>query len=354
MYRRDTFSFLPKTPWIFIWGFIFYFFFLILIHMKILITGGAGYLGSVITKKLLDNGHAVTVIDNLQFKQLSPLQFTSDKNYNFIYGDVRNESLLKNQIPKFDIIIPLAAIVGFPACKADPISAWDTNHKQIVNILNLKTESQKILFPNTNSGYGIGENDKFCTEESPLNPISVYGESKCAAEKLLLDNSDSICFRLATVFGSSPRMRTDLLVNEFVYKAMTDKYITVFEKNFKRNFIHIQDVANVFHFAIENYDKMKKNVYNVGLSNANLSKEELLEKIKEFVPDFAITYSDYYEDPDKRDYIVSNEKIEKTGWSPNWSLDDGIKELMKTYQVLIPRMTSEFRNGFPLGYANHT
>ena len=319
--------------------------------MKILITGGAGYLGSVITEKMLKAGHSVTSIDNLSFKQLSPLQFTSNPNYNFIYGDVRNVEFLKHQVGIHDVIIPLAAIVGFPACKADPKLAWEVNYTQIETILDSITDNHIVLYPNTNSGYGIGEGQTECTEESPLNPISVYGESKCAAEKLLLECSQAICFRLATVFGTSTRMRTDLLVNEFVYKAMTDKYITVFEKHFKRNFIHIQDVANVFLWALENYETMKHNVYNVGLSNANLSKQELLEKIQQYIPDFAISYSDFYEDPDKRDYIVSNAKIEKTGWNPQYSLDDGIKELMKTYQVLIPRLSFEFRNGFPLGYS---
>jgi nucleoside-diphosphate-sugar epimerase len=319
--------------------------------MKILITGGAGYLGSVITKKMLEAGHSVTAIDNLVFKQLSPLQFTSNPNYNFIYGDVRNVDFLKHQVGLHDVIIPLAAIVGFPACKADPKLAWEVNFTQIETILDSIGDEHIILYPNTNSGYGIGEAQTECTEESPLNPISVYGESKCAAEKLLLECSSAICFRLATVFGTSTRMRTDLLVNEFVYKAMTDKYITVFEKHFKRNFIHIQDVANVFLWALNNYETMKHNVYNVGLSNANLSKQELLEKIQQYIPDFAISYSDFYEDPDKRDYIVSNAKIEKTGWNPKYSLDDGIVELMKTYQVLIPRLSFEFRNGFPLGYS---
>ena len=321
--------------------------------MKILITGGAGYLGTVITKTMLEAGHKVTVVDNLSFKQLSPLHYTSNKDYNFIYGDVRNETLLRKLVAHNDVIIPLAAIVGFPACKADPKLAWEVNYEQIKTILDCLTDEQIILYPNTNSGYGIGEGQTECTEESPLNPISVYGESKCAAEKLLLECSQAVCFRLATVFGTSARMRTDLLVNEFVYKAMTDKYITVFEKHFKRNFIHIQDVASVFLWALNNYEKMKHNVYNVGLSDANLSKQELLEKIQEYIPDFAISYSDFYEDPDKRDYIVSNKKIEATGWKPKYSLDDGIKELMKTYQVLIPRMTSEFRNGFPLGYAQN-
>jgi nucleoside-diphosphate-sugar epimerase len=319
--------------------------------MKILITGGAGYLGSVITEKMLKAGHSVTSIDNLLFKQLSPLQFTSNPNYNFIYGDVRNVDFLKHQVGLHDVIIPLAAIVGFPACKADPKLAWEVNYTQIETILDSITDNHIVLYPNTNSGYGIGEGQTECTEESPLNPISVYGESKCAAEKLLLECSQAICFRLATVFGTSTRMRTDLLVNEFVYKAMTDKYITVFEKHFKRNFIHIQDVANVFLWALNNYETMKHNVYNVGLSNANLSKQELLEKIQQYIPDFAISYSDFYEDPDKRDYIVSNAKIEKTGWNPKYSLDDGIIELMKTYQVLIPRLSFEFRNGFPLGYS---
>jgi nucleoside-diphosphate-sugar epimerase len=319
--------------------------------MKVLITGGAGYLGSVITQKMLEAGHRVTAIDNLSFKQLSPLQFTSNPNYNFIYGDVRNVDFLKHQVGIHDVIIPLAAIVGFPACKADPKLAWEVNYTQIETILDSIGDEHIILYPNTNSGYGIGEGQSECTEESPLNPISVYGESKCAAEKLLLNCSQAICFRLATVFGTSTRMRTDLLVNEFVYKAMTDKYITVFEKHFKRNFIHIQDVANVFLWALNNYETMKHNVYNVGLSDANLSKQELLEKIQQYIPDFAISYSDFYEDPDKRDYIVSNAKIEKTGWNPQYSLDDGIKELMKTYQVLIPRLSFEFRNGFPLGYS---
>jgi len=319
--------------------------------MKILITGGAGYLGSVITKKMLEAGHTVTAIDNLAFKQLSPLQFTSNPNYNFIYGDVRNVDFLKHQVGIHDVIIPLAAIVGFPACKADPKLAWEVNFTQIETILDSIGDEHIILYPNTNSGYGIGAGQTECTEESPINPISVYGESKCAAEKLLLECSQAITFRLATVFGTSTRMRTDLLVNEFVYKAMTDKYITVFEKHFKRNFIHIEDVANVFLWALNNYETMKHNVYNVGLSDANLNKQELLEKIQQYIPDFAISYSDFYEDPDKRDYIVSNKKIEKTGWKPQYSLDDGIKELMKTYQVLIPRLSFEFRNGFPLGYS---
>jgi len=323
--------------------------------MKVLITGGAGYLGSVITETLLDNGYQVTCLDKLIFNQVSLLPYTSNPNFKFVYGDVRNEELLERLCNEADVIIPLAAIVGFPACDAEPQLANEVNFKQIFNIVKFtKGKDKKILYPNTNSGYGIGVGQTECTEESPLNPISIYGNTKCSAENFLRTNTDAIIFRLATVFGVSPRMRTDLLVNDFTYKAITDKYIVVFEKTFKRNFIHIKDVASAFLFMINNYDKYKHEVFNVGLSNANLSKQELLEKIQSHVKDFAVSYNDYYEDPDKRDYIVSNAKIEATGWMPEWNLDMGINELIMAYQMIVPKMGSEFRNGFPLGYANQT
>ena len=323
--------------------------------MKVLITGGAGYLGSVITETLLDNGYHVTCLDKLIFSQVSLLPYTSNTNFKFVYGDVRNEELLERLCNEADVIIPLAAIVGFPACDAEPQLANEVNFKQIFNIVKFtKGKNKKILYPNTNSGYGIGVGQTECTEESPLNPISIYGNTKCGAENFLRSNTDAIVFRLATVFGVSPRMRTDLLVNDFTYKAITDKYIVVFEKTFKRNFIHIKDVASAFLFMINNYDKYKYEVFNVGLSNANLSKQELLEKIQSHVKDFAVSYNDYYEDPDKRDYIVSNAKIEATGWIPEWNLDRGIDELIMAYQMIVPKMGSEFRNGFPLGYANQT
>jgi nucleoside-diphosphate-sugar epimerase len=323
--------------------------------MKVLITGGAGYLGSVITETLLDNGYYVTCLDKLIFNQVSLLPYTSNTNFKFVYGDVRNEELLERLCNEADVIIPLAAIVGFPACDAEPQLANEVNFKQIFNIVKFtKGKNKKILYPNTNSGYGIGVGQTECTEESPLNPISIYGNTKCGAENFLRSNTDAIVFRLATVFGVSPRMRTDLLVNDFTYKAITDKYIVVFEKTFKRNFIHIKDVASAFLFMINNYDKYKYEVFNVGLSNANLSKQELLEKIQSHVKDFAVSYNDYYEDPDKRDYIVSNAKIEATGWMPEWNLDMGITELIMAYQMIVPKMGSEFRNGFPLGYANQT
>jgi nucleoside-diphosphate-sugar epimerase len=322
--------------------------------MKILITGGAGYLGSVITGKMLEKGYQVTVLDKLIFNQTSLLQYTANPYFKFIHGDVRNEKLLERLCLDSDVIIPLAAIVGFPACASEPELAREVNFTQIFNIVKYTNGlGKKILYPNTNSGYGIGVGQTECTEESPLNPISVYGSTKCEAESFLKSNTDAIMFRLATVFGVSPRMRTDLLVNDFTYKAITDKYIVVFEKNFKRNFIHIQDVASVFLFMLENYDKYKGEVFNVGLSDANLSKQELLEKIQSHVKNFAVSYNDYYEDPDKRDYIVSNEKVESTGWSPNWTVDMGIEELIMAYQMIVPRMGAEFRNGFPLGYANN-
>jgi nucleoside-diphosphate-sugar epimerase len=321
--------------------------------MKILITGGAGYLGSVMVERFLHVGYEVTVLDKLLFNQTSLLQYTSYPRFKFVYGDVRNESLLEELCKEADVIIPLAAIVGFPACAADPKLAKEINFDQIFNIVKF-AKDKKILYPNTNSGYGIGVGQTECTEESPLTPISVYGQTKCDAENFLRANTSAITFRLATVFGVSPRMRTDLLVNDFVYKAITDKYIVVFEKTFKRNFIHIEDVASAFLFMINHYDEYKGEVFNVGLSSANLSKQELLEKIQSHVNDFAVSYNDFYEDPDKRDYIVSNAKIEATGWLPQWDLDRGIKQLIQGYQMIVPKMGAEFRNGFPLGYANRT
>jgi len=320
---------------------------------QILITGGAGYLGSVLVDRLLSSGYEVTVLDNLMYNQTSLIHYSYNKNFHFIYGDVRDTTLLKKLVPLFNMVIPLAAIVGFPACDRDKVLATAVNYQHVKEICDLvRGTNIKVVYPNTNSGYGIGENGE-CTEESPLNPISHYGVTKVLAEREILAVG-GISVRLATVFGSSPRMRMDLLVNEFVYKALTDKYITIFEKNFKRNYIHIRDVAKTFQYMLENYQKFSGEVFNVGLTSANLTKAQLVEKIKEYVPDFAITYSDFYQDPDKRDYLVSNAKIESTGWSPDWSLDDGIEELIKTYTILIQDLSSKYRNGFPLGYGIRT
>jgi nucleoside-diphosphate-sugar epimerase len=320
--------------------------------MKITITGGAGYLGSVLTDLFLKEGHEVVVLDNLYYNQTSLIQFTHHKNFEFVFGDVRDRQTLVDVLKDTDVVIPLAALVGFPACEREPELAKQLNYEHIRVVCELIGDKTKIIYPNTNSGYGIGT-DGVCTEESPLNPISLYGKTKVQAEEEVL-KVGGISLRLATVFGSSPRMRMDLLVNEFVYKALTDKYITIFEKNFVRNYIHIRDVANAFLFMIQNYEENKGGVFNVGLSDANLTKQQLVEKIKEYVPDFAITYSDFYEDPDKRDYIVSNEKIEKLGFKPHYSLDDGIEELIKTYRILIKDLSSKYRNGFPLGYGQRT
>jgi len=323
--------------------------------MKILITGGAGYLGSIFTEHLLSQGGItkLVVYDNMMYNQTSLISHTWRSNFEYVYGDVRNKKLLRTYVEEADVIIPLAAIVGFPACDRDKELATAINYEHVRFICELvKNKNVKVVYPNTNSGYGIGE-DGICTEDSPLNPISHYGITKVNAEKEVL-SIGGISLRLATVFGSSPRMRMDLLVNEFVYKALTDKYITIFEKDFIRNYIHIRDVAYTFKFMIDRYKEHSGQVFNVGLSKANLSKEKLVEKIKGYVPDFAITYSDYYSDPDKRNYTVSNEKLESTGWTPQFDLDRGIQELIKTYNILISDLSSKYRNGFPLSYGNRT
>ena len=317
--------------------------------MKILITGGAGFLGSVITEKLLNSNHEVTVLDNMLYNQTSSIVYSHNKLFNFVFGDVRDTELLQKLVLENDLIIPLAAIVGFPACERDKELATQINFDHVKFVCDLaKENNKKVVYPNTNSGYGIGENGE-CTEESPLNPISHYGVTKVMAEKEVL-GIGGISLRLATVFGTSPRMRMDLLVNEFVYKALTDKSIVLFEKKFVRNFIHIRDVALVFEKMINEYETHSSKVFNVGLSSANLTKQQLCEKIQEQIPAFEIFYNENYEDPDKRDYIVSNKLLESQGWEPQYSLEDGIEELIKTYTILISNLSSGYRNDFPLGY----
>lgn len=301
---------------------------------RILVTGGAGYIGSVFVPQLLGKGYQVTVLDNFMYKQNSLLDVCYHPNLEIIVGDVRDEEFFKNQVETHEIIIPLAAIVGAPACNKDKPLATEINQKQIENIARWVSKDQMVLYPVTNSGYGIGQDGIHCTEETPLNPISHYGRTKVSGEKALLNNGNAVTFRLATVFGTAPRMRMDLLVNDFVYRAFNDRFIVLFESHFKRNYIHIRDISAVFFHAIDNYDSMKSESYNVGLSNANLSKLELCEKIKYHLSDFHIFKSDIAKDPDKRDYIVSNDKIEKTGWKPKFSIDDGIKELVKAYSYI--------------------
>ncbi len=308
---------------------------------KILITGGAGYIGSVFTPALLNDHYAVTVLDNFMYNQNTLLDACHHSNLKIVHSDVRDEERLKEEIKKNDIIIPLAAIVGAPACDKDRALSTAVNQVQIENIASWTSKNQMVLYPVTNSGYGIGEKDIYCNEETPLNPISHYGRTKVLGEESLLESGNAVTFRLATVFGASPRMRMDLLVNDFVYRAFKDRFIVLFESNFKRNYIHIQDIVSVFIHAIDNYDNMKGKPYNIGLSEANLSKMELCEKIKSHIPDFHIFESDIGKDPDKRDYIVSNERIEKTGWKPKYSIDDGITELIKVYSFL---NTSHYNN----------
>ena len=316
---------------------------------RILITGGAGYLGSVMTEYFLESGHDVTILDSMMYNQTSLIHFSHYESFKFINGDVRNKELLKELVLQNDVIIPLAAIVGFPACERDKELATQINYEHVKFICDIAKENdKKVVYPNTYSGYGIGE-DGECTEESPLNPISHYGKTKVEAEKEVL-GIGGISLRLATVFGTSPRMRMDLLVNEFVYKALTDKSIVLFEKKFVRNFIHIRDVALVFRKMINQYEKWSGMVFNVGLSEANLTKEQLCEAIKEQVPSFEIFYNDNYEDPDKRDYVVSNALLESCGWRPRYSLEAGITELIKTYTIMISNLSSNYRNDFPLGY----
>jgi len=300
----------------------------------ILVTGGAGYIGSVLVPTLLGKGYRVTVLDSLRYNQFSLLECCSNPDFDFIRGDICDQSLVASLIPKFDIIIPFAAVVGAPACKINPSFALMVNHDALMKMIKKLSTSQKILFPTTNSGYGIGEKDKFCTEQTPLRPISEYGKAKVAVEKALLDTGNAITFRLATVFGASPRMRLDLLVNDFTYRAFKDGFIVLFEESFRRNYIHIRDVAKTFVFGLKNYEKMKGQPFNVGLSSANLTKLQLCEKIKEYVPNLEIYSSSIGEDPDKRDYVVSNEKIEGLGWRPDFSLDEGIKELLKVYTII--------------------
>ncbi len=301
---------------------------------KVLITGGAGYIGSVLTPLLLGRGYDVTVLDNFYFSQNSLLDCCVNKNFHIIRGDARDRDTLVRALDGKDIIIPLAALVGFPLCDADKTAAETTNFGAVELLLSLRSSEQKVIFPCTNSGYGLGEGEKLCTENSPINPVSLYGQTKMLAETAVLKAGNSVAFRFATLFGSSPRMRRDLLVNDFVYRAVYDRTVVVFEGAFKRNYLHVRDAANAFLFAIENFDKMCGKTHNCGLSDANLSKLELCEKIKEHLPGFVFIEAPVGTDPDKRNYIVSNERLESLGWRPAYSLDDGIDELIKAYSII--------------------
>jgi nucleoside-diphosphate-sugar epimerase len=309
---------------------------------KVLITGGAGYLGSTLAEYLLINGYEVTVLDNLMYKQLSVLHLFKRDKFKFIKGDVRDKEQLQELVKQHDVIIPLAAIVGMPACRDNPQLAIDVNYIHIKNIVDVLRDDQKLIIPNTNSQYGSSPD--IITEESPFNPLSLYAKTKCDAEDYVLKNGNGVVLRLATVFGVSPRMRQDLLVNDFTYKAVTDGYLVLFEAHFKRNYIHVQDIARTFQFMIENYEQTRGQVYNVGLSSANLSKLELAETIKKYVPKLVINQDEFNKDFDQRNYIVSNEKLESLGWSPKYDIDYGVKQLIEAYQLITTVNNMNFTN----------
>ena len=301
---------------------------------RILVTGGAGYLGSTMVPDLLKAGHKVTVLDNFMFKQDSLNHVCHDPNFSVIKGDIRIESVIAPLIKKADVIIPLAALVGAPMCTLDPVGATTVNHDAITLMIKLLSKDQIVLMPTTNSAYGTGDENNFCTEESPLRPISQYAIEKVRIEKELMQHENTVSFRLATVFGMSPRMRIDLLVNDFTYRAVNDRFVVLFESHFKRNYIHVRDVSRAFQHVLNNYDNMKGQIYNVGLTDANVSKWDLCEHIQKKVSNFVFIEAPVGKDPDQRNYIVSNAKIEAMGFKPAFSLDMGIAELIKGYTMI--------------------
>lgn len=302
--------------------------------MHILVTGGAGYIGSVLVPMLLADGHDVTVVDNFMYGQSSLLDCCHNKNLTLMRGDVRDTRLISSLVSKADAILTLACLVGAPICAKEPETAKAVNFEAVKTIARLVTPHQLLIFPSTNSGYGVGEPDIYCDEETPLRPISLYGRLKVDVESLLLDKGNCVTFRFATLFGVSPRMRLDLLVNDFTYRASTDRCVVLFEPHFKRNYLHVRDAARAFMHALKNYDQMKGRPYNVGLSEANLSKLELCEVIKKYIPEFYFVGAEIGKDPDQRNYVVSNDRIERTGFKPAVSLDDGIQELVKGYTII--------------------
>jgi nucleoside-diphosphate-sugar epimerase len=302
--------------------------------MNILVTGGAGYIGSVLVPRLLAEGHSVTVVDNFMYGQTSLLECCFDRKLSIIRGDVRDHRLMHEVIPTADAILPLACLTGAPLCARDPETAKAVNYDAVKVIADRTSRDQMVVFPCTNSGYGIGQNDIHCDETTPLRPVSLYGRLKVDIEAYLLERGNCVTLRFATVFGVSPRMRLDLLVNDFTYRAVVDRFVVLFEPHFKRNYLHVRDAASAFLHALSSYDRMKGHPYNVGLSDANLSKWELCEVIRKQLPDFYFTAAEVGKDPDQRNYLVSNRRIEATGYHPRVSLDEGVRELINGYQII--------------------
>ena len=297
--------------------------------MNILVTGGAGYIGSVLVPNLLENNHTVTVIDNFMYKQTSLVSSISNPNFELVFGDVRDSNLMLKLLSKADLVIPLAAIVGAPACEKDAIAAQSVNKDSMIWLIDKLSSNQRILMPTTNSAYGSGDHDNLCDENSELKPLSLYAKDKVTVEKALMNFTNATSFRLATVFGISPRMRLDLLVNNFVFRAVSDGFIVIFEGHFKRNYIHLHDVVSAFNMAIKSENDFRGEIFNVGLSEANLSKIQLCDEIKKILPSFTYLEAPYGKDPDQRNYIVSNAKIEALGFKPTKSLQIGLRELVK-------------------------
>ena len=308
---------------------------------KILVTGGAGYIGSVLVPTLLQAGHDVTVLDNFLFRQNSLFDCCANPHFHIVNGDVRNMELVEKLVDGKEFIFPLACLTGFPLSKRDPFAATTVTRDAVKNMLSLLKPEQRIIYPNTNSGYGVGDGDAYCTEESPLRPVSLYGKLKVETEKAIMERGNCVVLRLATVFGASPRMRMDLLVNDFVYRAFKDRSIVLFESGFKRNYVHVRDVVGAFMYAMEHFDEMKNEAYNLGLDEANYTKMELCQEIKKQIPELNIFEAKIGSDPDKRDYIVSNAKLKKVGYAATRTVADGIAELLKAYQIV---HTAEYFN----------
>jgi nucleoside-diphosphate-sugar epimerase len=302
--------------------------------MKILVTGAAGYIGSILVPRLLGQGQEVVALDSFLYKQTSLLDCCHNENLTVVNGDARDQSLVSGLLKGVDAIFPLACLTGAPLCAKDPIAAKSINFEAIKMLLKLRSKEQRIIFPTTNSGYGVGEKGKHCTEETPMRPVSLYGKLKVDIEKKLLDSENTMTFRFATVFGTSPRMRLDLLVNDFTYRAVNDRFLVLFEAHFKRNYLHVRDAAEAFVYGLEHFEQMKGEPYNVGLSDANISKIELCQEIQKYVPGFYFPEASIGEDVDKRDYIVSNAKIESQGFKPQNGLSAGIVELIKGFQIV--------------------